>query len=347
MLSEKDIQDFMNLTYENRDLSGMVDYAQTEQNYSLYNFLTANPKTFDGGSKFEFRIMYQTNDTVVPAGLYELETYSQRDKTIKAEIDIRKYKNSGILDYRELALQGKEAAVSRIVEEKMSMALDWARTMNNYMWGSPTNTGDTTSMHGIGYWIQTSETAGFNGGNPSAFPLGRAGVDSTTYDNAQNYTDHATVIDDSDLIPRIEMATRKINFQSVMNFKKPEFSSSKRIFASDGVIEPLKKVLKDSNMNVGTALSLSGPNLIFGSVPVVWAPGLDVRRAAQSDTDEYMYFLDTASLRLAAIKGFLNKMRKPRELSDRPYCYGFRQDSMCNVICTDLRKQAVITIDAQ
>lgn len=344
MLSEKQITDFMNLTYESRSLNGIIDYAQSEQNYALYKFLTARPKIFNGGSKFEFRIMYQTNDTVVPTGLYEEETYNQREKTIKGEIEIRKFKNSGILDYRELALQGKEEAVSRIAEERQGMALDWTRTMNEYMWKAPTDSSDTTSMHGIPYWVTTSNTAGFNGGNPDGFPGGRAGVDSNTYTNAQNYTDHASLINDEDLIPKIEKATRKTNFQSVMNFDKPQFSSTKRIFVSDGITEPLKKVLKDSNMNVGTALSLEGPNIIFGSVPVVWAPGLDVRRTEQDDTLEYMYFLDSSTIRLAAIAGFLHKTRKPKEVSNRPYCYGFREDTMSNVICTDLRKQSVITV---
>ena len=346
MLTEKNIQDFMNLTYENRDLDGIIDYAQAEQNYALYEFMTAHTKTFDGGTSFKFRILYDTNDTVVPAGLYEKESYNQKPKTALGEIDIRKWKNSGILDYRELALQGKEEAVSRIVEEKETMQLDWVRTMDSYMWDGPDDVNDKTTMHGIKHWVQTNAVAGFNGGNPDGFPGGRGGVSSVTYPNAKNYTDHATVIDDEDLIPRIEMATRKINFQSVMNFKEPTFSTSKRIFVSDGVSEPLKKVLKDSNMNVGTALSLSGPNLVFGSVPVIWAPGLDNRRKAENDPMEYLYFLDAAVLRLAAIKGFLHKVRPPKEISDMPYCYGFREDAMTNMICTNLKKLAVITIAA-
>lgn len=349
MLREDQIPDLMLLTLKNYELQGFTDYFSKIQNYKMYEYMQKNSQGFNSAKKITFRAMVNHNHTARSTGYYAKNTHAQlASKFVDAEFGFAMFMNDMIIDQREVDVtQGADALVDRTLEEKVAMMTDFVETLNLQYWCSPEDVNDRENMSGAQYWITTSDQQGFYGGNPDGFVNGKAGINADIYDKARNYTDTFISVSDEDLLAKMDRAVRHTQFNGVIDHSKPQGKGGCAVFITDGLVEPLKKLMRDSNANVGACLdnadlSMSNIRLSFNGNPIIWDPGLDMRRELQDDTKEYVYMFNFSSYKNGYRKGWLEHWKKPKEVADMDFVYSTRVDTICNPFCTNLREQSVI-----
>jgi hypothetical protein len=234
--------------------------------------------------------------------------------------------------------------MKRSVIERVAMELSYAEMMSGQFWNKPEDMTDEEAIYGIPYWITASLTEGFFGMNPEGFINGKANIDATVYDKARNWTAHADAINAEDFLGKVRKCARNIHFVSVVDFKSPGFNGKRRMYCSEDLIDPFTELLRDMNQNVGTKFGFNEAIPTFGSVPVLWDANLDKRTTAQSDPLNYLYLVDGNSLKYTYLAGFKEHYLPAKAIDDMDYCYRVRKDTIGNVVCTDLRKQGVITV---
>ena len=345
-ISEQQITDWINLTMGNDALMGVTNYVEDIQEHILLKDMFSGAVQNEGGTRdfVNFRAMIDHNHSGAVAKLYQPNSYIQRTKTIPAQIGARMFKDHFFLDSREESTQNKRSVMKRSVIERVAMELSWAAMMSEQFWGKPEDATDEESIYGIPYWITASATEGFYGMNPSGFTAGKAGIDATAYDKARNWTAHAAAVSEEDFLAKVRKCARNIHFVSVVDFKSPGFNGKRRMYCSEDLIDPFTALLKDMNQNVGTKFGFNEAIPTFGSVPVLWDANLDKRLVAESDPLQYLYLVDGNSLKYTYLEGFKEHYLPAKPVDDMDYTFRVRKDTIGNVVCTDLRKQGVITL---
>jgi hypothetical protein len=132
-------------------------------------------------------------------------------------------------------------------------------------------------------------------------------------------------------------AHRKSQFRSPVSHAQPELGSMKNgIYTNDDVIGLMEELLEDQNMNLGNDLASKDGRTLFKGTPVTYAPKLD------DDTQDPVYMLDWKWLAVGVLAGWENQLTKPYMVPDKHLVRRVDLDCTMQMICTNLRRQAVI-----
>jgi len=339
-LSHMEIADLVQLTLEKLIKKGAFVDMQTDlqDHVAVREMWKARQKTFSGGDQWRFDVQMDHNHSARVVGLYETDGSSVHDTMVKGQVEPRHVNAHYIYDLREPDFQrGGHAIVNLLKTKYVAMMVSLFEFMEEILWSKPTDSSDQLTPYGIAYWVTKNAEEGFNGGNPSGFPLGRAGLSSTTYPRWSNWTAQYADISKEDLIRKMRRAHRMCKFRSPVSHSRPDFNTGNGIYTNDTVIGIMEEVLESQNMNLGNDLASKDGKTVFKGTPVTFAPYLD------NDSTDPVYLLDWKSLVVGVMAGWEQNMTKPYMVPGKHLVRRVDLDATMNMVCTDLRRQAVIS----
>jgi hypothetical protein len=294
-------------------------------------------KTFQGGENWEFEVQIDHNHSARTVGLFETDGSNLTDTMIKGEVEPRHVNAHYIYDLREKAFQRGGVQIVDLVKTRyVGMMVSLYELLEEILWSKPTDSSDTKTPFGIAYWITKSATTGFNGGNPSGFTSGKAGISQGTYARWANYTARYTNITKEDLVRKMRVASKKTKFRSPISHATPDVGMGNGIYTNIDVVGYLEEALEDQNMNLGNDVASKDGKTLFKGSPVQYAPYLD------NDSTDPVYMLDWKTLAIGVMAGWENNLSKPYMVPNKHNVRRVDLDATLNMIATDLRRQAVI-----
>lgn len=296
-------------------------------------------KTFEGGESWKFEVQMDHNHSARTVGLFETDGSALTDTMHKGEVPVRHVNAHYIYDQREPDFQRGGHAIVDLVQTRYSaMQVSLFEFLESLLWGKPVDSTDDKTPFGIAYWITKNTTEGFNGGNPTGFASGRAGLSTVTYPRWANWTAQYAAVSKTDLLRKMRTAHRRSQFRSPLSHAEPNLGSMRNgIYTSDTVIGLLEEVCEDQNMNLGNDLDSKGGRVMFKGTPLTYVPFLN------SDTTDPVYLLDWKWLAVGVMAGWENNLSKPYMVPNKHLVRRVDLDASMNMICTDLRRQAVIS----
>jgi hypothetical protein len=298
-------------------------------------------KVFEGGENWEFEAQIDHNHSARAVGLYEQDASSLHDTMIKGEVPPRHVNAHYIYDQREKAFQRGGTAIVNLIQTKYTaMMVSLFEYLEEILWSKPTDSTDDKTPFGILYWVVKNATLGFNGGNPSGFSDGRAGIDSATVTRFRNYSGTYTEISKTDLVRKMRQAHRKTRFRSPVSHATPNLQMGNGIYTNDSVIGILEEILEEQNMSLGNDIASKDGKTLFKSTPVQYAPKLD------DDSQNPIYMLDWTWLAVGVMAGWENNLSAPYMVPGKHLVRRVDLDATLNMICTDPRRQTVLYYSA-
>jgi hypothetical protein len=339
-LTFSQIDDAVLLTQENLVKQGAFVDLQTDltDHVAVREMWKGRQKKFVGGHPWQFQAQVDHNHSARAVGLYETDGTALDDTMVQGEVDVRHVNAHYIYDQREPAFQrGGKAIVDLVKTRYVAMMVSLFEYLETILWSKPDDSSDTKTPFGLAYWVVKNASEGFNGGNPSGFTDGRAGLSQGTYARWANWTSQYVAVSKEDLIRRMRKAHRNIQFRSVVSHTTPDVGPMRNgIYTNDSVLGLMEELLEAQGMDLGNDLDSKGGRALFKSTPVTYAPKLD------SDAQNPVYMLDWKVLAIGVLAGWENNLTAPYMVPNKHTVRRVDNDLSTNMICTDLRKQAVL-----
>ncbi len=296
-------------------------------------------KKFEGGNDWRFDLQIDHNHSARTVALYESDSSSIGDTMIKGVMSPRHVNAHYIYDVREPDFQrGGVAIVDYIKTKYTAMQVSFFELLEEILWSKPEDSTDEKTPSGVAYWVVKDAVEGFNGGNPSGFTSGCAGIDSDTYTRWANYTAQYATVAKTDLIRKMRRASRQVKFRSPVSHATPDLGKmGNGIYTNDDVIGLLEEVLEENNMSLGNDIASKDGRTLFKGTPVQYAPYLD------DDATDPVYMLDWKWLAIGVMAGWENELTKPYMVAGKHNVRRVDRDATLQTVCTDRRRQAVIS----
>ena len=296
-------------------------------------------KKFEGGKAWTWQIQMDHNGSFRVVGLYETDGSSMGDSMVEASVDVRHVNAHYIYDQHEDAFQSGGHAIVELVKTRYTaMMVSFYEGMETLLWSKPTDSSDAKTPFGLAYWLVKNASEGFNGGNPAGFTSGRAGISTSAYPRWANYTAQYTNITKEDLIRKMRRAHRRIQFRSPVSHAVPSLGGmANGIYTNDTVVGLLEEVLETQNMNLGSDIASQDGRTLFKGTPLTYAPKLN------DDSTNPIYMLDWKHLCIGVLPGWENNLSKPYMVPGKHLVRRVDLDASLNMVCTDIRRQAVIS----
>lgn len=287
-LTPEQIDDFTNLTLKKFNFDKWTDISLDLQEYVAPKMLQDKKVMVAGGQQINFKVQTKNTGNAKNTGMYAQEQTNVEDLTVDANVPWTKQTTSVAWDIDEPEFQSDRETIIRVLDVRERSALsDLAELDEQNLWSAPTGTSDTRPM-GIPFWIQKDATTtpggGFNGGNPSGFTSGCAGVSSSDYPNWSNWAFGYTSVDDV-LIQRVKKAMAFTHFMAPVPHPELGFGDvAYAIYTTYRVQEPLERRAESRNDNLGADLAKYLNAVVIGGVPTKWVPYLE-----NNDTSDPLY----------------------------------------------------------
>jgi len=293
---------------------------------------------FNGGRAWQHSLQMDHNHSARTVGMYENDGSSVHDTMQTAEVGARHINAHYLYDMREPSFQqdGK-AIVDLLVTKYTGMRMSFHELLESLLWSKPVDASDLLTPYGLAYWVVKNAAEGFNGGNPAGFPQGCGGLSSVEWPRWRNYTAQYSQVTKEDLIRKMRRAHRRTNFRSPVSHASPTFKMSNGIYVGDAVISTCEEILESQNMNLGNDLASKDGRAVFKGTPLTYAPKLDL------DSTDPIYMLDWKYMTVGVMPGWENNLSKPYMVPGKHLVRRVDLDVSLNMICTDRRRQAVIS----
>jgi len=340
-LAFTDIDDAVLITQENLVKRGAFTDLQTDlQDHVAVRELWKNRvKKFAGGDYWDWFAQVDHNYSARAVGLWETDGSSITDTMRRGRVEVRFVNAHYLYELREPEFQrGGHEIVDLVKTRYVAMMVSFFEKVEGYLWSKPATSSDTKTPYGVEYWVIKNSTEGFNAENPSGFSAGRGGIDSTATGNARwaNWSDDYEEVEKEDLIRKMRKGHRQTKFRSPVSHATPDLGNMRNgIYTNDTVIGLMEEVLEQQNMNLGNDLASKDGRVMFKSTPITYVPYLD------NDTENPVYLLDWKVMAVGVMDGWENRLTKPYMVSNKHAVRRVDLDVSMQMICTDLRKQAV------
>lgn len=340
-------------------LSDLSEYAIVKR------IMPRHKKVFAGGLDWTFMAAIDAynngNNTAKFTGLFEDDAYNRKNVLVQGKVSPRFLTANYVYDKREPVLNSGEASKSKmlaIVEfVKLQMELMYQSAFDlletTFAGVGPTYADDKVTPHGLAFYIQKQSNAnaglhadgGFDGGDPSlpasassATPTAcpRCNISTTTYGRWANWCAQYAAVSKDDLVKKMRIASHKINFKSPLSLTDPTLSTGRDILTNLAVIQELETILEAQNMNLGNDVASKDGKVLFKGAPVDYIPVLD------NDSQDPIYMIDWKTLVFGTIAGWDKKVSAPKEDNTQHNTMKGFLDMSCEMVCTNLRNQAVI-----
>jgi len=340
-LQYSQIDDAVLLTQQNLVKRGAFVDMQTDltDHVAVREMWKGQSKQFHGGDDWEFDMQMDHNHSARTVELFEDDASNLTDTMEKGVVGPRHVNAHYIYDQREKAFQkGGVKIVDLIKTRYTGMMVSFYELLESLLWSKPTDSGNTKDPYGVAYWVVKNAVEGFNGGDPAGVADGRAGVSSVDYPRFSNWTAQYAAVAKDDLIRKMRRAHRKTQFRSPVSHSTPSLGGMKNgIYANDSVVGLMEEILETNNMNLGNDLASKDGRTMFKSTPITYAPKLD------DDSTDPVYMLDWKWLAIGVLAGWQNNLTKPYMVKGKHLVRRVDLDASLNMICSDPRKQTVIS----
>lgn len=341
-LAYSEIDDAVLLTQNNFVKKGAFTDLQLDlqDHVAVREMWKGRKKTFTGGENWEWEAQIDHNHSAKTVGLYETDGSAIIDTMIKGEVEPRHVNAHYVYDKREKAFQrGGKAIVDYIKTKYVAMMCSWYKLLEEILWGKPADSTDLKTPYGIDYWItRYVATTGFHSVAPTGFTT-KGGINPADgqQERWRNYVDRYVVVSKEDLLRKMRRAHRQIQFRSPVSHAQPTVGPMRNgIYTNDDVIGLMEELLEAQNMNLGNDLASKDGRTLFKSTPVTYAPYLN------DDSTDPVYLLDWQWLAIGVMAGWENELTQPYMVPDMHLVSRVDLDASLQMICTDLRRQAVV-----
>lgn len=296
-------------------------------------------KTFAGGEDWQFDLQMDHNYSARTVGLFETDGSALTDTMAKGSVKVRHVNAHYLYDLHEPAFQRGGTAIVDLVETRYTgMMISLFELLEDLLWSKPVDDSNVKDPYGIAFWILKSASEGFQTGNPSGFTSGRGGLSTTTYPRWANWAAPYTTVGKTDLLRKMRTGHRRTQFRSPVSHSEPNLGSMRNgIYLNSTTIGLLEEVLEAQNTNLGNDLASKDGRALFKSTPLTYAPKLD------GDTSDPVYMIDWKWLAIGVLAGWENNLTKPYMVPNKHNVRRVDLDASLNMVCTNLRKQAVFS----
>lgn len=310
------------------------------QEYVAMSRLLKKKRREKGGQKLLFSCMVAENDRAHPTALFASDDPTQADLFKTGEIPWRHITTDYSFDEREPELNTDPEDLVQIVKGRRTDAfIGMAKLFEQHFWGTPTGSeaSEDAPPYGVKYWIQRTATTvagAFQGGNPSGFSSGCAGLSSSTYANWKNWSAGYSTVDEDTFVKRLRMAATKTRFINPVRVPEPTTGATRYgYYTNYDCYDALYEVGKTRNDNLG--FDLAGQTPMFRKTAIEWAPYLD------DDSEDPFYGIDWSVFEPVFLRGEWMKELQQRSPNQHRVITVFI-DCTLNYQCTNRRKLFVL-----
>lgn len=296
-------------------------------------------KTEPSGTKLEFDIMTDDNQSAAMVGLGQVIVPNDRDVMIKGEIPWRHINWYHMVEERMVSMNRSPAKIVDYVKTRVIAGdASGMRKMEEQYWSKPASSTNTTDLFGVPYYVVYGATEGFQSGLPTGFTT-IANIDPAAQDRWRNWAANYTAVSKTDLIRKMRKGAYKTDFRPPVK-DIPNAVAKRRLafFTTYEVTSKMEELLEAQNDNLGKDVaSMDGQVTIF-KIPVVPVPELERVATAASDP---IYQLDNDSFFCVFLEGEYMNRQAPLRLPYQPRTLVTHTHCTLNTKCISRRRQAV------
>jgi len=294
-----------------------------------------------GGEQLSFNCMVASNTTAQTTSLFAEIDVSQADLFTKGRVPWRHVTNFYAFDEREPELNSRPDDLVDIVKgRRTDCFVHLAVKFEDWFWEKPTGseTADNAPIYGIKYWVcrVNTDTAGAHqGGDPSGFSSGCAGLASATYSQWQNYSVGYSAVSEDDFVDRLDKAAWSCDFTNPVPIPGAT-TSNYGFYTVYSLQHSLKKIARNRNDNLGFDIFTQNPTYMGNQIEAV--PYLTKNDA----TEDPFYGIDWSVLRPTFLRGeWMKEVTVMRPGKQHRVVVEF-VDSTLNIECTNRRNLFVL-----
>lgn len=336
-----DVDDFVTATLANFKKRKWTDISTQFPEYISSRILNEKTVQESGGPYIEFKIKNVLGDRAHPTGLFAQDDTGVEDLLTTARVEWTMQTCNWSYDVLEPIFQSDRETIIDVLKVRENDAMTAMVELNErYLWGAPSSTSESVPF-GVPFWIQkdatTTPDGDFNGGNPSGFTSGAAGVSSTTNLNWKNWTAGYTNVNTDDLVKKVKRAMRHTNFKAPVPHPELSYGGMREIYTVEDVIEPLERLAETRNDNLGSDVARYMDSVTIAGVPLrmVWY-------LQANDTSDPLYGVNWSVFRPFVRRG-INMRKTVKSAPAQRNVRSVHYDTAMNYCCYDRRKQWVIS----
>ena len=327
-LQADDIVDLITITQKDLGKMRWTDLSYDLQEYvALPSLLQKEKVAYGSGYGMQWNVMTGTSGATKDVGLYEVDSVNVADVMTTGSIPWRHMTTNYAIERREIAMNTGAAQIVDLVKIRRHDAMvDLAKHLESRFWAKPDTSADNLRIFGVPYWIcYGSGTQGFNGGNPSGFSAGAAGLDSATYTSPG-----------TDLVAKWRKAATFTNFKAPQ--AAPAYGQAARYgyYTNYAVISELENLIGGQNDNLGYDIASMDGKVVFRGTPVNWVPHLE------SFAGDPIYGINWGQFKPAFLSGEYLREEGPVKASNQHTVFQTHLDLTMNIMCTDRRSNFVL-----
>ena len=278
-LTPDQIDDFVTLTLSKFHKLKWTDLSLEHPTYIASQLISDKKIMIEGGKDISFRVKTANTGNAAHLSMFGQDSTAVEDVMTSGTVEWRKNGTNYSYDIDEPEFQSGPETIVKLLDVREHDALsDLVELQEEDLWSAPSSSSDNRP-YGIPFWIKKDATTtvggAFNGGNPTGFSSGAAGISSTTYTRWKNWTFGYTNPSTDDLVAKMKKAMRYTDFQAPV--PHPELGHGKdmaMIFTTFAVVEPLERLAETRNDNLGRDLAKFIDSTTVGGVPLRWVPYL-------------------------------------------------------------------------
>lgn len=338
-LQASDIIDLLNLTLPRLGRMKMTEMATDIQEFVALPSLMRRERVDATGESIEWRILKSHSGAAKNVGLFNQDDLNVVDNTVVANIPWRHTTTNYSFDERETAMNSGPAQIFSLIKTRRADAkIALTELIEQNFWSKPVDSSDTKQPFGVFYYLVSSTTEGFNGGNPAGFSAGAANIDSATVTRWANYTNQYVLVSRGDLQKKLRKAMRKTTFKSPVQL--PRFDGSDRfvIYVNEAVITDMEELAEEQNDRIGFDLNTAQDRVRFNRNPLFYVPELD------SDTTNPVIGLNWGTFKFCVLPGFFLKESGPRIAPTQHNVVENHVDLSWNLKCYNRRRNFLLTL---
>jgi hypothetical protein len=336
-LQASQINDLVTTTLRDLERLKWADIATDLQNHVFMNEILDEQKVkFESGYGHQFNLRVANNGQARHTGLFGTDNVNVADVMITGTVGWVHATTDYAIERREIAMNRDPAKIVDLIKTRRVAALaDLAEELEPKGWANPTSGSD--DPFGVAHWIVKNATEGFNGGAPSGYTAGAAGISSTTYPRWKNWSAQYVARTKADLITKWRKALTKTNFKPPI--EHPSSARGKNRYAqytNYDVIADIETLAENQNQNLQNDLASKDGMVTVRRIPVTWAPYLD------ADTSDPIYGVNWAWFYPIFLKGEYMNETPMQQAPSQHTVSKVHIDLSYNYVCKNRRAQFVL-----
>jgi len=330
------------------DIVSMVKDAEDRNTYTLLTtelqkypamrqLFKAKGRREKGGEQLSFNAMVASNESAQTTSLFAEIDVSQADLFKTGRVPWRHITNYYAFDEREPVLNSRPDDLVDIVKgRRTDCFVDLAVKFEDWFWEAPTGSeaADDAPPYGVQYWcpiVVTTTTGAFQGGDPSGFAAGCAGLAVASYPNWQNWSALYTNVSEDDFIVMLEKATWHCDFTNPVAIPG-DVGSQYGFYTTYDTFRQCRIIARNRNDDLGFDLSTRGPTYMGNEIMAV--PYLEANYATQDP----FYGIDWGVFKPTFLRGEWMKEVTVMRPGKQHRTVVIFVDSTLNIECKNRRK---------